>query len=131
MDTKEIRRKRLAAWFASKTLPEKEKSYLSQLINGKASFGERAARRIERDYGMAPGYLDKQPDSGINRPPRQFDERHEELLDLFDSLAEWEKEQHIINLRAQVNSIDNELKARLKGKSKQEILQILKDLEID
>jgi hypothetical protein len=33
--------------------------------------------------------------------------------------------------QAQVNSIDNELKARLKGKSKQEILQMLKDLEID
>jgi len=37
----------------------------------------------------------------------------------------------MVNLRAQVNSIDNELKARLKGKSKQEILQMLKDLEID
>lgn len=131
MDTKEIRRKRLATWFSSRTLPEKEKSYLSQLINGKASFGERAARRIERDYGMQPGYLDIKPDDEERRPPRQFDERHEELLDLFDSLAEWEKEQHMINLRAQVNSIDNELKARLKGKSKQEILQILKDLEIN
>lgn len=131
MDTKEIRRKRLAAWFSSRTLPEKEKSYLSQLINGKASFGERAARRIERDYGMSPGYLDMQPEDDEQRPPRQFDKRHEELLDLFDSLAEWEKEQHMINLRDQVNSIDNELKARLKGKSKQEILQILKDLEIE
>ncbi|STQ11400.1 putative repressor protein [Enterobacter cloacae] len=64
-------------------------------------------------------------------PLARFDARHEELLDLFDSLAEWEKEQHMVNLRAQVNSIDNELKARLKGKSKQEILQMLKDLEID
>ncbi|EPB4339424.1 hypothetical protein QNZ44_003481 [Enterobacter kobei] len=131
MDTKEIRRKRLAAWFSSRTLPEKEKSYLSQLINGKASFGERAARRIERDYGMAPGYLDEEPMGEDIRSPRPFDARHEELLDLFDSLAEWEKEQHMVNLRAQVNSIDNELKARLKGKSKQEILQMLKDLEID
>ena len=104
MDTKEIRRKRLAAWFSSRTLPEKEKSYLSQLINGKASFGERAARRIERDYGMAPGYLDEEPMGEEIRSPRPFDARHEELLDLFD---------------------------RLKGKSKQEILQMLKDLEID
>ncbi|MHA0949528.1 hypothetical protein [Enterobacter ludwigii] len=130
MDTKEIRRKRLAEWFSEKTLPEKEKSYLSQLINGKASFGERAARRIENDYGMPAGYLDKQfydPE----RPPRPYDARHEELLDLFDKLAEWEKEQHLINLRTQVNSIDNELKARLKGKSKREILQIIKDLDID
>lgn len=58
MSTKEIRSKRLAAWFAERTLPEKEKSYLSQLINGKTSFGERAARRLERDYNMPPGYLD-------------------------------------------------------------------------
>ncbi|MCP5699633.1 hypothetical protein NL355_28600, partial [Klebsiella pneumoniae] len=52
MSTKEIRSKRLADWFAERTLPEREKSYLSQLINGKTSFGERAARRIERDYNM-------------------------------------------------------------------------------
>ncbi|HDV9838334.1 hypothetical protein ACQ86C_06495 [Enterobacter asburiae] len=128
MNIKEIRRNRLAGWFSSRTLPEKEKSYLSQLINGKAPFGERAARRIERDYGMPEAYLDTPEEE---RPPRNFDPRHEELLDLFDSLAEWEKEQHMTNLRAQVNSIDKELKARLKGKSKQEILQMLKDLDID
>jgi len=63
MDIKDIRRKRLKDWFANKTLPEKEKSYLSQLINGKGSFGERAARRLERDYGMPPGSLDASTDS--------------------------------------------------------------------
>lgn len=128
MDTKEIRRKRLAEWFSSRTLPEKEKSYLSQLINGKSSFGERAARRIERDYGMPAGYLDSELEG---KSARTYDARHEELLDLFDSLGEWEKEQHLANLREQVNSIDNELKARLKGKTKREILQMLKDLDID
>lgn len=56
---KEIRRERLRQWFANRTLPEKEKSYLSQLISGKASFGERAARRLEHDYGMGDGYLDQ------------------------------------------------------------------------
>ena len=56
---KEIRRERLRRWFADRTLPEKEKSYLSQLMSGKASFGERAARRLEHDYGMTDGYLDK------------------------------------------------------------------------
>lgn len=56
---KEIRRERLRRWFANRTLPEKEKSYLSQLMSGKASFGERAARRLEHDYGMADGYLDQ------------------------------------------------------------------------
>jgi hypothetical protein len=69
MSTADIRRKQLKAWFADKSLPEKEKSYLSQLINGKTSFGERAARRIERDYGMRPGYLDideHNPDKAVN-----------------------------------------------------------------
>lgn len=55
---KEIRRQKLREWFANKTLPEKEKSYLSQLIGGKASFGEKAARRLEKDYGMPELYLD-------------------------------------------------------------------------
>lgn len=55
---KEIRRKKLETWFTGKTLPEKEKSYLSQLINGKSSFGEKAARRLEKTYGMPDLYLD-------------------------------------------------------------------------
>lgn len=59
MKLPEIRRARLERWFSDKTLPEREKSYLSQLIGGKASFGEKAARRLERDYGMGDGYLDR------------------------------------------------------------------------
>lgn len=55
---KEIRRLRLKEWFKDKTLPPKEKSYLSQLMSGRASFGEKAARRIEQTYGMPEGYLD-------------------------------------------------------------------------
>ena len=60
MDTPLVanRRSRLRKFFADKSIPEKEKSYFSQLLSGKASFGERAARRIERDYGMTAGYLD-------------------------------------------------------------------------
>lgn len=53
------RRARLKEWFADKTLPTKEKSYLSQLMGGKASFGEKAARRIESTYSMPAGYLDE------------------------------------------------------------------------
>ncbi|MGK3404165.1 hypothetical protein ACSLNT_28620, partial [Escherichia coli] len=45
MQKKEIRRLRLKEWFKDKTLPPKEKSYLSQLMSGRASFGEKAARR--------------------------------------------------------------------------------------
>ncbi|WP_432321968.1 S24 family peptidase [Yersinia enterocolitica] len=59
MNIKDIRRRRLKQWFDGKTLPEREKSYLSQLMTGKStSFGEKAARRLELTYGMPGGYLD-------------------------------------------------------------------------
>ncbi|PXW40605.1 peptidase S24-like protein [Erwinia sp. AG740] len=67
MDIKEIRRTRLKEWFSERTIPEKEKSYISQLLNGKAAFGEKAARRLERDYGMPSGYLDLDKNESI--PP--------------------------------------------------------------
>lgn len=52
------RREQLRLWFENRTLPEKEKSYISQLIGGKASFGEKAARRLEKTYGMGDKYLE-------------------------------------------------------------------------
>lgn len=58
MKIADIRRARLREWFATRSLPEKEKSYISQLMGGKASFGEKAARRLERDYGIGEGALD-------------------------------------------------------------------------
>lgn len=72
MKITEIRRMRLRQWFSTRPIPEKEKSYLSQLINGKASFGERAARRLERDYAMGDMYLDTETDSDIK--PEQHNE---------------------------------------------------------
>src|SRR5690349_15845641 len=62
MNIKDIRRSRLKQWFSNKSIPEKEKSYLSQLMSGKASFGEKAARRLEQTYEMGIGYLDTSPD---------------------------------------------------------------------
>ncbi|CAI2535462.1 S24 family peptidase [Serratia ficaria] len=66
MNTTENRRERLKAWFADKTLPTNEKSYLSQLMTGKASFGERAARRLEKTYGMPTGFLDDTNDERLD-----------------------------------------------------------------
>lgn len=67
MEIKDIRRARLRLWFSERCIPEKEKSYLSQLMGGKASFGERAARRLEHDYGMGDKYLDT-PIGGQDAP---------------------------------------------------------------
>lgn len=58
MELAAIRRARLKEWFSDRTLPRNEKGYLSQLINGKVVFGERAARRLEKDYRMPKGHLD-------------------------------------------------------------------------
>jgi len=52
MNKQEIRQARLREWVTANGVPQKEKSYFSQLFSGVASFGEKAARRIERDYAM-------------------------------------------------------------------------------
>lgn len=55
----ELRTHNLRTWFEGKTLPPEEKSYLSQLMSGRAmSFGAKAARRLEKTYSMPPGFLD-------------------------------------------------------------------------
>ena len=53
----ELRRANLKKWFADKTVPTEEKSYVSQLIGGSASFGEKAARRLETAFQRPLGYL--------------------------------------------------------------------------
>lgn len=58
MNIADNRRQKLKEWFSSRSIPEGEKSYISQLINGKASFGEKAARRLEATYCMPIKFLD-------------------------------------------------------------------------
>lgn len=114
------RRDNLRHWFASKTLPEKEKSYLSQLINGKASFGEKAARRIERDYGMPAGHLDTSPQfSEPDQTQKNFNKKyprvvgtakmgdHGYYLDLEggDGYVEFEAEEGAIAIRVRGDSM--------------------------
>lgn len=53
-----LRRANLKAWLETHATPAKERSYFSQLVVGTAPFGERAARRLEHDYGMGDHYLD-------------------------------------------------------------------------
>lgn len=60
MDIVEIRRENLRRWLAKHGTPPKEKSLFSQLKAG-LSFGERVARRLEQQYGMGEGYLDRDP----------------------------------------------------------------------
>ena len=55
---KETRRERLRAALAGRQVKADEQSYISQLLSGTASFGEKAARRLERDYLLPPMSLD-------------------------------------------------------------------------
>ncbi len=78
MKTADIRRAQLKAWFADRSLPEREKSYISQLISGKASFGEKAARRLENDYGMPDRYLDQSNVLSANQDRKKYSENAEQ-----------------------------------------------------
>lgn len=56
---KQFRINRLNQWIENH--PEMKlgyRPYISQLRNGKATFGDRAARNLEQQYGMPDGYLD-------------------------------------------------------------------------
>lgn len=67
MDITEIRRENLRRWIAEHGTPVKERSLFSQLkANG--SFGERVARRLESEYRMGDGYLDRDPDAPATAP---------------------------------------------------------------
>jgi hypothetical protein len=92
MNVIEARRKNLRHWFQHKTLPTEEKSYLSQLMGGKASFGEKAARRIELTYGMPVGFLDRlnSSEGELLSPKVELSRRDEILLELFHELPESE-----------------------------------------
>jgi hypothetical protein len=66
MDIQELRRHNLRAWVERHGRPSTEKSYFSQLLKDQ-SFGERVARRLERQYGMGEGFLDAPvPEAAIN-----------------------------------------------------------------
>ncbi|MDE9446897.1 hypothetical protein KKJ30_18200 [Xenorhabdus bovienii] len=123
MSMKNIRQQRLRDWFSGKTLPEKEKSYLSQLMNGKASFGEKAARRLERDYRMPDGYLDTDTNNSelgdqlqITLTPRQ-----KILLELFDELPNSEADDLIKNLEEKKRHYDNLLEELLYKKKQKKV----------
>mgnify|MGYP005983653627 FL=1 len=113
MNTSELRRTRLKGWFAERVLPEREKSYLSQLINGKVSFGERAARRLERDYNMPPGYLDSDP-GGDTTPNTLLTAEELRLIECFRGFPESEKQKQLAIFETKFhdfNQLFNELSA--------------------
>ncbi|MDR6393030.1 hypothetical protein [Paraburkholderia phenoliruptrix] len=70
MDIQDIRRHNLRAWVDRHGRPATEKSYFSQLLKDQ-SFGERVARRLERQYGMGEGFLDSPVPEPVSNPPKR------------------------------------------------------------
>lgn len=90
MNIIEIRRENLRRWIAEHGTPSKERSLFSQL-KADGSFGERVARRLEEQYRMGPGYLDKdlgaageelkqQPGEGMRGRVAATEESADEML---------------------------------------------------
>lgn len=99
---KEIRRQRLKEWFDGKTLPKNEKSFISQLITGTASFGERAARRIEKDYGMPDLYLDSEvPLKPVE--PIETNAPEGSKIAVYDDLSELDPDKYVLIDRYELN----------------------------
>ncbi|MGV3742265.1 MAG: hypothetical protein ACO1NO_08140 [Burkholderiaceae bacterium] len=56
---KETRKERLRLALASRKIKPEHQSYISQLLSGKSSFGEKAARKLEREYLLPAMFLDQ------------------------------------------------------------------------
>lgn len=107
MDEKEIRRRRLKEWFADGKYPDKDSSYISRVINGK-SIGEKAARRLERDYGMPDKFLDK-PYDVPEVQSVELTSRQQKVIDLLDALPDDEIDEFIVKLQERKAFYDRRL----------------------
>lgn len=104
MDMTSNRRARLRLWFSDRSVPANEKSYISQLMNGKAPFGEKAARRLENDYQMGSGYLDVPLEDFV-----ALDSRRREFLQIrFDLLKEGcnADDRRLVHVNEEIEKID-------------------------
>ena len=88
--------------------------------------------RLAEALGVEPGWIirgegghEQEGDVIVITPLQR------ELLDLFSRLPASEKEMHMTNLRERVKECEDSFSEHLKTKSKAEILEILKNLEID
>lgn len=83
---------------------------------------------------VEPGWIirgdsSNEPDS--ERAAIVLTSQQKQLIDLFEKLPVSEKEQHLQNLKRRVQECDETFSDLLKTKSKKEILEIIKNLDID
>lgn len=107
MDSNEVRRMRLKNWIDTEFdgrvaalcryygLPSASASYLSQLLSGYRSFGERAARKLEAQCRRPSGWLDISPSPAEEVEVLRFDRQRcaklriedRELIEAFITLV--------------------------------------------
>ncbi len=92
-----------------------------------------SAMKIANAFGVSLAWLlgdepiDAELPEGYSYSPESLDDRHIELLRLFDRLPESEKDSHIESLRSTVDNYDKLFKELLKNRNIDEIMQAKKD----
>ena len=80
-------------------------TYISQILNGHRSFGEKAAANMERRAGLPAGYFDSEDDMPpVAVSPSPLTPRQEALLGLFSGLTESQQSDVIRELFRRRNS---------------------------
>ncbi|MDI3359740.1 helix-turn-helix domain-containing protein [Lelliottia sp. V89_10] len=90
--------------------------------------------KLAEALGVEPGWIIRGDDGYEQEPAGDvvvLTPQQKQLLTLFDRLPESEKETHLDSLRLRIKETDETFNDILKTKTKQEILEILKNLDID
>ncbi|HIH5645509.1 helix-turn-helix domain-containing protein [Serratia marcescens] len=98
------RAKRLADWFSEPGFPEEEAGFFEDLVNGKAAFTDKTARRIEQDYGLPFNHLDA-GNSSVS--PTKLNDEDKELLFYFHKLTSKSKQEFLENVKKQADFYDS------------------------
>ncbi|MBZ7262463.1 hypothetical protein FMK81_13200 [Klebsiella oxytoca] len=115
MDIVKVRQQRLKEWFAEMKLPPKDASFISQVIGGK-TIGERAARRLEREYGMPEFFLDTPPDQPISAEPAATpgtSVKYARVIEILESLPDDEVDEFLKKLEEKKAFYDRRFKEYL------------------
>lgn len=90
--------------------------------------------KLAEALSVEPGWIirgDGSDDIEPDKVAMVLTHQQKQLIDLFEKLPVSEKEQHLKNLEQRVKECDETFSDLLRTKSKKEILEIIKNLDID
>lgn len=106
-----IRRINLGKWFAEE-IPEKERTYIQELISGESPLTYKVARRLESDYGMPYMHLDSGDENLLNKSP-ELSPDEKKLIEYYQQFPESTKKEMLRLFKDKADGLDmlfNELK---------------------